>query len=113
MLISKASGTGFTNLFKPRNDPAEFTAIFRERADQAKLKQFLPAYAADSEIMRVYTHINNATSQAAMTRLAAANTEIRKKPSGLRLAPFPRRPGRGSAQIQHTRRSSKNDRGAK
>ena len=34
MSISKASGTGYTNLFKPRNNPAEFTAIFRERADR-------------------------------------------------------------------------------
>jgi integrase len=56
----------------------------------------------DAQIMRLYTHINDTTSQTAMARLAAANTETSKKSSGPCSAPSPRRPGRGSAQIQHT-----------
>ena len=67
----------------------------------------------DSEIMRLYTHINNQTSQAAMARLATANTETSKKSSGPCSASSPRRPGRGSAQIQHNRRTVKNEEGAK
>jgi integrase len=67
----------------------------------------------DPQIMRLYTHINDVASQAAMARLAAANTDTSKKSSGPCLSLSPRRPGRGSAQIQHTRRRSRNEKGAK
>ena len=53
----------------------------------------------DARIIQVHTHINGVASQAAMARLAAANTKTSKRSSGPGSVPTPRRQGRGSAQI--------------
>lgn len=50
----------------------------------------------DDQIIRHYTHVHNAASQAAMQRLAQANLDLQKLEKSDESA------GKDSAQIQHT-----------
>ena len=52
----------------------------------------------DDQIIRHYTHVHNAASQAAMQRLAQANLDLQKLEKSDESA------GKDSAQIQHTER---------
>ena len=67
----------------------------------------------DADIMRLYTHINNAASQAAMQRLSQGTEEtVDTRPGKKPLSTF-RGPERKLAQIQHTHRRTKNEKRAR
>jgi site-specific recombinase XerD len=61
----------------------------------------------DDEVIKLYTHVHDGASQAAMQRLSEANSGLLKTANANDEA------GRGSAQSQHSVKEARNDRDAK